>query len=190
MDAAAERHFREFVTARSPDLMRLAYLLAGGDEHAAEDLLQTALANTAAKWGTVDDPEGYVRTAMYRQQVSWWRRRGRRRETTTAEPPDVADRADPTHALELRLVVRKALAQLTPRQRTILVLRYFEDLPDTEVARLLGCSVGTVRSTAHRSLFRLRSLAPELAELRRPRPRRVATPPLAPDVLSLEEARP
>ncbi|MEV4102315.1 sigma-70 family RNA polymerase sigma factor [Nonomuraea sp. NPDC049649] len=63
-----------------------------------------------------------------------------------------------------RLVLRAALAKLTARQRTVLVLRYFEDLPEQEVARQLGCSVGTVRSTTHRSLARLRAVAPELAE--------------------------
>ncbi len=64
-----------------------------------------------------------------------------------------------------QLVIRGALARLTARQRTVLVLRYFEDLPEAEVARILGCSVGTVRSTTHRSLARLRTLAPELAAL-------------------------
>ncbi|SEG62689.1 RNA polymerase sigma-70 factor, sigma-E family [Thermomonospora echinospora] len=190
MDAAAERQFREFVTARSPALMRLAFLLAGGDAHAAEDLLQTSLAKTAARWRTVEDLESYVRTVMYRQQVSWWRRGVRRRETTIAEPPDVAARADDTHALELRLVMRGALAKLTAKQRTVLVLRYFEDLPDTEVARLLGCSVGTVRSTAHRSLARLRTLAPELAELRGLEPEQAAGRSASAESMTLKEARP
>jgi DNA-directed RNA polymerase specialized sigma24 family protein len=84
VDAAEERRFREFVSARSPALMRLAYLLTGGDQHAAEDLLQTALARTVTRWRSVEAPEAYVRQAMYRQQVSWWRRR---RETVVAEPP-------------------------------------------------------------------------------------------------------
>lgn len=165
MDAAEEREFREFVAARSPALLRLAFLLCGGDQHAAEDLVQTALTKTVAKWRTVDDPDPYVRTVMYRQQISWWRRRGRLAETSVAVPPERGTGHDHTHSMELKLVVRSALSRLTARQRTILVLRYFEDLPDTEVARLVGCSVGTVRSTTHRSLERLRRLAPELAEL-------------------------
>ncbi|MEV5504817.1 sigma-70 family RNA polymerase sigma factor, partial [Nonomuraea fuscirosea] len=71
---------------------------------------------------------------------------------------------DPHHQSELRLVLRSALARLTARQRAVLVLRYFEDLPEQEVAQVMGCSVGTVRSTAHRSLARLREIAPELAQ--------------------------
>ncbi|MFF5208595.1 SigE family RNA polymerase sigma factor [Streptosporangium sp. NPDC000396] len=160
MDAAEERRFREFVSARSPALMRLAYLLTGGDQHAAEDLLQAALAKTVMKWRSVDAPEAYVRQAMYRQQVSWWRAR---RETVVATPPDRAV-ADGTHGVDLQIVMRRALARLTARQRAVLILRYYEDLPEAEVAVVLGCSVGTVRSTTHRSLARLRDLAPELRE--------------------------
>lgn len=165
MDAAAERDIREFVTARSPALMRLAFLLTGGDQQSAEDLLQIALVKTAARWRTVEDPDSYVRRVMYRQQVSWWRLKWRRRETHVAVVPDRAG-DDGTSAVDLKLAVRQALARLTPRQRAMLVLRFFEDLPESEVARLLDCSVGTVRSTTHRSLARLRDLAPELAELK------------------------
>ncbi|GAA4640358.1 SigE family RNA polymerase sigma factor [Actinoallomurus vinaceus] len=165
MDAAAERHFREFVVARSPALMRLAFLLTGGDRQSAEDLLQTALAKTAARWRTVGDPDGYVRRVMYHQQVSWWRLKWRSRETQVAVPPERAHEDD-TSAVELKITVRRALARLTPKQRAVLVLRFFEDLPETEVARILDCSVGTVRSTTHRSLARLRELSPELAALK------------------------
>ena len=163
MDPTAERQFRDFVEARSVALMRLAYLLAGGDQHAAEDLLQTALAKTAARWAGVDSPEAYARRVMYRQQVDSWRLKRRRRETPVGMLPDEA-RHDDTPALDLKITVREALARLTPRQRAVLVLRFFEDLPEAEVANLLGCSVGTVRSTTHRSLARLRELAPELNE--------------------------
>ncbi|MCO6007287.1 SigE family RNA polymerase sigma factor [Actinoallomurus purpureus] len=165
MDDAAERHFQEFVVARSPALMRLAYLLTGGDQQSAEDLLQIALAKTASRWRAVDDPDGYVRRVMYHQQVSWWRLKWRRRETQVALPPEEA-RDDDTAAVDLRVTVRRAMARLTARQRTVLVLRYFEDMPESEVARVLDCSVGTVRSTTHRSLARLRQLAPELAALK------------------------
>lgn len=164
MDAEAERQFREFVVARSPALMKLAFLLSHGDQHRAEDLLQVSLAKTAARWRSVDDPERYVRTVLHREQISWWRRWGRRKETVTDTPGEVAS-ADRTVEVDLRLAVRTAMGRLTDRQRAILVLRYFEDLPDNEVARLMGCSVGTVRSTAHRSLAKLRKLSPELAEL-------------------------
>jgi RNA polymerase sigma-70 factor (sigma-E family) len=164
MDTTAERQFREFVVAKSGSLMRLAYVLTGGDQHAAEDLLQIALTKTAARWATVESPETYVRRVMYHQQVSVWRLRWRRREIQVAEPPDQT-RNDDAPASDLKITVRRALARLTPRQRAVLVLRFFEDLPEADVAGLLGCSVGTVRSTTHRSLARLRKLAPELAEL-------------------------
>lgn len=165
MDVAEERRFREFVSARSPALMRVGFLLTGGDQHAAEDLLQTVLARTAARWARIDEPEAYVRRAMYRQQISWWRLASHRRETVVAETPEMAGRDD-MHAADLKLVLRRALARLAPRQRAVLVLRYFEDLPEAEVAQIMGCSVGTVRSTAHRALARLRTAAPELADLR------------------------
>jgi RNA polymerase sigma-70 factor (sigma-E family) len=162
VDAADEQGFREFVSARSPALMRLGYLLTGGDQHQAEDLVQAALAKLATKWQRVSAPEAYTKQIMYRQQVSWWRSIGRRGEVVQAMPPERAQQ-DRTHQSELRMVLRGALARLTPKQRAVLVLRYLEDLPEDRVAEALGCSVGTVRSTAHRSLARLRQIAPELA---------------------------
>lgn len=162
MNDEEERRFRDFVAARSPALMRTATLLTGGDTHAAEDLLQTALAKAAGRWGRLESPEAYLRQVLYRQQVSLWRLLRTRRETTVAELPDAAGREDAAGAAELRILVRRALARLTARQRTMLVLRYFEDCPEGEVAELLGCSVGTVRSTTHRALAKLRALVPEL----------------------------
>jgi RNA polymerase sigma-70 factor (sigma-E family) len=168
MDAEAHKSFREFVANRSSTLLKTAVLLSGGDRHAAEDLLQNALIKTAGRWHRIDEPEAYVRQVLYRQQVSRWRLKWPRRELSVAEPPDAgAHDGDLSSAAELRVVMRGALARLTARQRTVLVLRYFEDLPEADVARLLGCSVGTVRSTTHRSLARLRALAPELAALGR-----------------------
>ncbi|MGW6475660.1 SigE family RNA polymerase sigma factor [Streptomyces nigra] len=166
MDAEAEDGFREFVASRSSALLKTAVLLSGGDRHAAEDLLQNALIKAAGRWQRIDEPEAYVRQILYRQQISRWRLKWRRRELTVAEPPEHGSGPDDTSAAaELRLLMRGALARLTPRQRTVLVLRYFEDLPEADVARILGCSVGTVRSTTHRSLARLRALAPELRAL-------------------------
>jgi len=167
MDAQGLDGFREFVENRSSALLRTAVLLCGGDRHAGEDLLQNALVKAAGKWQRIDEPEAYVRRILYRQQVSRWRLKWRRRELSVAEPPDGGARTagDSAAAAELRVVMREALGRLTARQRTVLVLRYFEDLPEADVARLLGCSVGTVRSTTHRSLARLRTLAPELAAL-------------------------
>jgi RNA polymerase sigma factor (sigma-70 family) len=119
------------------------------------------------RWGSVDEPIAYVRTVMYRQQISWWRRGWSRMETPSAAVPDHTDR-DAAGATELKLTVRAALFRLTPRQRAVLFLRYFEDLPEAEVAATLGCSVGNVRSTAHRALAKLRETAPELAEFAPP----------------------
>ncbi|MWA10333.1 SigE family RNA polymerase sigma factor [Streptomyces sp. BA2] len=169
MDAQAQESFREFVETRTSALLKTAVLLSGGDRHAAEDLLQNALVKAAGRWHRIDDPEAYVRQILYRQQVSRWRLKWPRRELAVAEPPESAVR-DGAGAAELRIVMRAALARLTTRQRTVLVLRYFEDLPEADVARLLGCSVGTVRSTTHRSLAKLRGLAPELAALDGPDP--------------------
>jgi RNA polymerase sigma factor (sigma-70 family) len=100
---------------------------------------------------------------MYNQQVSWWRRRSRGREFSTNVVPDGAEQRDATADFDLRLSVAAALARLGPRQRAVLVLRYFDDLPESEVAELLGISVGTVRSTCHRAQAKLRALCPELA---------------------------
>ncbi|WP_338695290.1 SigE family RNA polymerase sigma factor [Streptomyces sp. Q6] len=171
MDAVREgfgesaESFREFVSGRSSALLKTAVLLCGGDRHAGEDLLQSALIKVAGRWNRVEDPEAYVRQVLYRQQVSRWRLKWPRREVSYGDVPDAAGGDGGTSAAELRVVLRAALARLTPRQRTVLVLRYFEDLPEADVARVLGCTVGTVRSTTHRSLARLRSLAPELGAL-------------------------
>ncbi|WP_149828529.1 SigE family RNA polymerase sigma factor [Streptomyces tailanensis] len=163
MDPQDHERFREFVDARWSALLRLANLLTGGDRHEAEDLVQIALLKALGRWRHIEDPEGYVRKVMYRHQISRWRLRRPHREATFATPPEeLAGVADGTSAADLRITVRQALGRLTPRQRTMLVLRYFEDLSETEVASVLGCSVGTVRSTTHRSLARLRGLAPEL----------------------------
>ncbi|WP_405858191.1 SigE family RNA polymerase sigma factor [Streptomyces sp. NBC_01515] len=163
MNAEGLESFRDFVDSRSSALLKTAVLLCGGDRHAGEDLLQNALAKAAGRWQRIDEPEAYVRQILYRQQVSRWRLKWRRREVSVAEPPEPGAGTDAAAAADLRLVMREALSRLTARQRTVLVLRYFEDLPEADVARLLGCSVGTVRSTTHRSLARLRVLAPELA---------------------------
>ncbi|CAM5335123.1 MULTISPECIES: SigE family RNA polymerase sigma factor [Streptomyces] len=165
MDAEAQDGFRGFVESRSSALLKTAVLLSGGDRHAAEDLLQNALIKAAGRWQRIDEPEAYVRQILYRQQISRWRLKWPRREVSVADLPEPAGDPDASAAAELRLLMRGALARLTPRQRTVLVLRYFEDLPEADVARILGCSVGTVRSTTHRSLARLRVLAPELRAL-------------------------
>ena len=162
MDARSEHEFREFVDARSLALLRTAFVLTG-DQHQAEDLVQSALAKLAARWRKVDDPEAYARRVLYHDQVSRWRRRARIREDPVPAPPERTGR-DSSADVDRRLDVQQALLKLAPRQRAVLVLRFLEDLPEREVAHVLGCSVGTVRSQTSRALSRLRLVAPELAE--------------------------
>jgi RNA polymerase sigma-70 factor (sigma-E family) len=166
MDAEAEREFREYVAARQAALFRTALLLTGHRED-AEDLLQTAFAKLATRWTRVreaDSPDAYVRKILYHQQVSLWRRMRHRREHPTTTVPELDPVADPAGDSVLRLSLAQALRQLTAKQRAVIVLRFYEDLPEAEVAAILGCSVGTVRSQTHRTLARLRVSFPELSE--------------------------
>lgn len=166
MEAKDEEAFREFVGCRSAVLLKVALLLSGGDQGAAEDLLQNALIKVANRWQRIEEPEPYVRQVLYRQQISRWRLVWRSREHITADVPEPGRGADSMQAAELRIDMARAMRKLTARQRTMLVLRYYEDLPEAEVAALLGCSVGTVRSTTQRSLAKLRDLSPELSARR------------------------
>lgn len=153
--------FETFVAARTPALARTAYLLTG-DPHLAEDLVQSALLKAAEHWGRIHtSPEAYVRRTMYHHQVSWWRRRGSVRE----QPLAAYDAADRSLDHDVALSVRGALATLTVKQRTVLVLRFFEDLTEQQVAEELGVTRGTVKSTTRQALDRLRRSAPHLAEL-------------------------
>ncbi|MBS2939885.1 SigE family RNA polymerase sigma factor [Nocardioides sp. J2M5] len=155
-----EAGFAEFVAARQAALSRTAYLLTG-DHHLAQDLVQAALMQAASHWRRIHtSPEAYVRRAMYHQNISWWRRR-RFAESALGGRDDAA----PTVDTDLRLTLDQALARLTPRQRTVLVLRFYEDLTEVETARALSLSTSTVKSTTRHALARLRTLAPELAEL-------------------------
>src|SRR5689334_8181559 len=121
--------FSEFVRARSPALLRTAFLLTG-DRHLAEDLVQDALARTHRGRDRLGDPghfEAYARTAMYHQHIGWWRRR-KFAETLPGELTDVAQPgSDHAGRTDLKLALHQALARLTPRQRAVLVLRFFED---------------------------------------------------------------
>lgn len=159
---AARASFEEFVAGRAGALGRVAYLLTG-NHHDAEDLLQTALAKAAVHWERLDVPEAYVRRALYTQAVSRWRTLRRRPGERAGYPlPEVAA---PDVDTDLRLVLEQALRRLTPRQRAVLVLRFYEDRSERETAEILGCAVGTVKSQTRHALDRLRALNPELAEL-------------------------
>ncbi len=155
---ADQEGFEEFVAARRRALLRTAYLLTGS--HAdAEDLVQTALVKTVPQWKRIADrPEPFVRQVLARESVSRWRRRRWREAPTDDVPeppgtgPDLAERE----------TLRQALAALAPRQRAVIVLRYYEDLTEKETASVLDIAVGTVKSQARDALARLRTLLPDL----------------------------
>jgi RNA polymerase sigma-70 factor (sigma-E family) len=148
--------FEEFVRARSVALYRYGYVLAGNAADAA-DLVQEALTRLGDAWHRVqkkDDPEGYVRTSMARLHVSWWRRRSR--EHLAAAVPERGYRDGEVDRLDADIGLWAELAELPKRQRAVLVLRYYEDRSDSEIAKILGVSQGTVRSQASRALDKLR----------------------------------
>jgi RNA polymerase sigma-70 factor (sigma-E family) len=164
VDAEADG-FAQFVMARERALQRTAVLLTG-DWALAEDLVQTALAKTWPRWERIcgqDDPEFYVRRVMVNTWATWWRRRWRR-EQASAEVPEGPALSDLAAEVAVRMAVRDALGSLTRRQRAVLVLRVFDDLPEAQVAHLLGCPPGTVKSAMSRALAKLRE-DPRLAEL-------------------------
>jgi RNA polymerase sigma-70 factor (sigma-E family) len=156
-DEGDDPGFRDYVTARSAALLRTAYLLTGNSAD-AEDLLQAALAKTYQAWRRIEDfgaLDGYVRRAMVNTHISWWRRR-RLEEYPTEDIPDqpVADHADDS---ELHDALSRALRRLPDRMRAAVVLRYYEDMSEAEIAGLLGISPGTVKSTVSRAVAKLRT---------------------------------
>ena len=150
--------FEEFVVARRGALLRTAYLLTG-DPHDAEDLVQVALVKCVPQWHRIaHQPEPYVRTVLARESISRWRRRRWREVLTAVEDEPLAFGPD----VDERLALRTALLRLAPRQRAVIVLRYFEDLTEAQTAKALGVGVGTVKSQARDGLARLRELVPDL----------------------------
>lgn len=158
---ADKAKFHDFVLARSDRLLRTAYLLTG-DWGVAEDLLQEALAKAWFAWARVDEPESYVRRVLVTTYTSWWRRKWRA-EVPSASLPDspVRDRA-----AEEREELWRAVRALPPRQRAVIVLRFYEDLPVAEVAAVLGCGSGTVKSQTAKALAKLRVDESIVKELR------------------------
>jgi RNA polymerase sigma-70 factor (sigma-E family) len=153
-----QRGFEEFVAARRAALLRTAYLLTGS--HAdAEDLVQAALVSCVPHWSRIAErPEPYVRQVLARESVTRWRRR-RWRETATDPLPE-PDASAPD--VDQREALRSALGTLAPRQRAVVVLRYYEDLTEKETAAVLGIAVGTVKSQARDGLGTVRRLVPGL----------------------------
>jgi RNA polymerase sigma-70 factor (sigma-E family) len=157
--------FREFVAARGRSLMRTAYLLTG-DRHLAEDLLQDVLTKVADRWWRIrqeEKAEAYARTALVREYISW-RRLRRSGELPVDDLPERPTTDFAEQSLS-RITLDRALATLAPRQRAVLILRFYEDRSVVQTAALLGCSTGSVKSQTHDALAKLRSLGPELADL-------------------------
>ncbi|WP_069773017.1 SigE family RNA polymerase sigma factor [Streptomyces sp. LUP30] len=166
---ARDTEFQAFVVGRWPRLMRTAFLLTG-EQHAAEDLVQSTLERIYVAWRRVaaaDQLEAYVRRVMINAHARKYRRKLREflapRDDDSglthevADPDDLIARADDRHAL------LKALAELPPRQREAVVLRYWEDLTETQTAEAMGCSVGAVKSNAAKGIAKLRAI-PGLAD--------------------------
>jgi RNA polymerase sigma-70 factor (sigma-E family) len=155
IDTDGGEDFSAFATSRWPGLVRLAFGLTG-DRWLAEDLAQMALARAYVAWRRVsraDDPDAYLRRIL----VNASNRRFRRRRVTEqpGDPPEVPVEG-PADLVGQRTALLAALHQLPPRQRTVIVLRYWQDLTDAQIAATLGCSPGTVRSQLSRALVKLR----------------------------------
>jgi RNA polymerase sigma-70 factor (sigma-E family) len=176
-----ERHkvFDEFARARMPELLRFGHALTGSP-HAAADLVQDALERTMIAWPRVEkqgDPEGYVRRIMVNRNISIWRRR--RRETLVLDIPEDAGRRNPAHDEPMirDAALWERIKALPPRQRTVIVLRYYEDMSEAQIAAVMGSSVGTVKSQASRALASLRKDSDQFAVTDVPNAPGVPSPP-------------
>ncbi len=150
--------FEAYMQARQPSLLRTAYLLTG-DKHTAEDLVQTALAKLYLSWDKIQRREvidGYVRRILVNEHNSLWRRAWKRREVSTDIVPDRPAETAPSD-LGQSAALWEFVQTLPRKQRAVVVLRYYEDLSEAEIAETLGISVGTVKSQASRALAALRS---------------------------------
>jgi RNA polymerase sigma-70 factor (sigma-E family) len=171
--ARATDDFDQFVAANVDDLLRTAYLIAW-DQAEAEDLVQECLLKVARRWSRVrsmDQPRAYARRILINLATDGARGRARRRVELDPVPNGGAERSvDPLAAFDTHAELVEALGRLPPRQRAVLVLRYFHDLTEVQAAEILGCPPGTVKSNASRGLARLR----EVFELS-PQPRSTET---------------
>jgi RNA polymerase sigma-70 factor (sigma-E family) len=154
MNEGERAAFDEFVHARLPKLLRFGHALTG-DPHSGADLVQDALERAMLAWSRIDakdDPEGYVRRIMVNRNVSIWRRY--RKERLTDELPERVSAPGDEHDEGLW----EAIKQLPVKQRAVIVLRYYEDLSEVQIAATMGCSTGTVKSQASRAMAKLRIL--------------------------------
>jgi RNA polymerase sigma-70 factor (sigma-E family) len=166
VDKKQARAFEGFVAQSGDTLLRIATLLTC-DPHLAEDIYQETLHRLAARWSRIDNPMAFCRRVLHNIVIDQNRARSRRPpETAMFDAFDSGDprAGDPLRAVELRPTLLGALSTLTPQQRAIVVLRYFDDRSEAEVAELLGVSAGTVKSTASRAVAQLRT-QPALAAL-------------------------
>lgn len=159
-DAYAVQDFETYAAVRWPRLLRTAYLLTNGDHHEAEDLVQVTLAKVYLRWhhiSTLDAPDQYVRRALINNNTT----RQRKRRVVQLLTPQLPEQRSPSgdESYDTRSELFAALALLPPRQRAVVVLRYWECLSEQETARILGCSVGNVKSQASRALKKLRNSA-------------------------------
>ena len=164
-----EAAFRDYVHDRETALLRTAYMLTGNKAD-AEDLVQAVLAKIYLSWGKVNDRaalDNYVRRVMVNTHISWWRRR-KLEEYPTDELPDQAI-ADHASESDLAEVVRRALDRLPQRMRAAVMLRYFEDMTEPEIAAMLGVSLGTVKAP-FLALSPGSALTPNLARIPAPEP--------------------
>ncbi|OSZ61678.1 siderophore-interacting protein [Streptomyces pharetrae CZA14] len=164
-DQARAGEFDEFVAARWSTLLHLARLLTGGDRHRAEDLVQESLVKLWFAWPKVAEeaPEAYVRTVMARAAARsarrrWWG------ERPVEQLPETAAGGDVSAAVAERSRLEAALGRLSAKQRAAVVLRYYQDLPERQVAEALGCPLGTARSHTARGVARLRQLLTDVIE--------------------------
>jgi RNA polymerase sigma-70 factor (sigma-E family) len=157
-----DQTFEDYVADRGHALLRFSYLLSG-NLHTAEDLVQEVLGRAFLRWrrmAEVEQPDAYLRTAIVREYLSWRRRRASGEALLGTVPEPAESTADDRGAARLadRDEMWSLLGTLPRRQRAVLVLRYYEDLPDTRIAEVLGCRTGTVRVHASRGLSHLRRL--------------------------------
>jgi RNA polymerase sigma-70 factor (sigma-E family) len=159
MRQADEDEFTAYVAASSPRLRRTAFLICGDWQH-AEDAVQNAMVKLYSSWAKVRDREsldGFVRTTLIRGLIDEGRRPWRR-ERSVEVLPERADPGSGGSGSDDRMAMLSALAEVPPRQRAVLVLRFYEDCDVADTARLLGCSEGNVKSQTARGLAKLRAL--------------------------------
>jgi RNA polymerase sigma-70 factor (sigma-E family) len=150
--------FDAFVRARMPALLRFAHAVTG-DPHTAADLVQDALVRTGMRWSRLDktgDPEAYVRRAILNGRTSRWRKL--HRETLVHEMPERMPANEPARHDEQLWDLLKTLPH---KQRAVIVLRYYEDMSEEQIAATLGCAPGTVKSQASKALAKLRAAMPD-----------------------------